>query len=386
MTINAGHTEWKWTCKTTYGATDTCSAPVGGGSCGAAIYGLYSAAPTSNLCGDGTSSTPVLSSDLSKWIWVCSTTYGTAANCSAISTSTGSGYANGSCGSAVYLTSNAAPTVNLCSTGSASTPTLSGSKYTWTCSGSGGGSAATCNSTYSSSVTDGACGTAVGTSTAAAPTANLCSVGTASTPAYSTDYKKWQWTCASTTGGGTTACTSNVSSTNGTCGITNGHAVPNQPNSDLCTTGVASTVNGSGPWSWICYGVGGGTNSGTCQATLCDACSGTQTASQTMSVSGTTSDGCSITGTAAWTETDAVSASGSAGKYVMSWVDSLGAHNSGTITQSAAAHYCTPCYASLPSNGSTTAPVVTISSMTGSCSAYTIGGTIAASSVTVTKQ
>ncbi|HBG06442.1 MAG: hypothetical protein A2075_13065 [Geobacteraceae bacterium GWC2_58_44] len=47
---------------------------------------------------------------------------------------------------------------------------------------------------------------------------------------------------------------------NGSCGTADGTAVSAAPTSNLCTSGSASAVGGSGPWSWVCNGLFGGTN------------------------------------------------------------------------------------------------------------------------------
>jgi len=45
---------------------------------------------------------------------------------------------------------------------------------------------------------------------------------------------------------------------NGACGSANGIAVSNPPSSNLCSSGTASVVSDSGPWSWMCIGSNGG--------------------------------------------------------------------------------------------------------------------------------
>lgn len=46
---------------------------------------------------------------------------------------------------------------------------------------------------------------------------------------------------------------------NGICGSSNGAIFNTAPVSGLCLSGVASTVSGTGPWSWNCLGIEGGT-------------------------------------------------------------------------------------------------------------------------------
>ena len=52
----------------------------------------------------------------------------------------------------------------------------------------------------------------------------------------------------------------------GICGSSNDGTFTTPPNGNLCTSGTASAVSGSGPWSWTCAGLNGGTTS-SCSAT-----------------------------------------------------------------------------------------------------------------------
>ena len=63
-----------------------------------------------------------------------------------------------------------------------------------------------------------------------------------------------------------TASSSGSSSVNGACGSSNGGSLASAPTASLCSVGTASTVSGSGPWSWSCAGSGGGTTAA-CSAT-----------------------------------------------------------------------------------------------------------------------
>jgi hypothetical protein len=54
---------------------------------------------------------------------------------------------------------------------------------------------------------------------------------------------------------------------NGACGAANGAAVSAAPTTGLCSTGTASAVGGSGPWSWSCTGSNGGSTA-QCSAPL----------------------------------------------------------------------------------------------------------------------
>ncbi len=63
-----------------------------------------------------------------------------------------------------------------------------------------------------------------------------------------------------------TASSTSPTAVNGACGSSNGASLSTAPTANLCSAGTASTVSGSGPWSWSCAGSGGGTTA-TCSAT-----------------------------------------------------------------------------------------------------------------------
>lgn len=46
---------------------------------------------------------------------------------------------------------------------------------------------------------------------------------------------------------------------NGSCGLSNGQTFTVAPSTDLCTAGTATFVTGTGPWTWSCTGLYGGT-------------------------------------------------------------------------------------------------------------------------------
>jgi len=73
---------------------------------------------------------------------------------------------------------------------------------------------------------------------------------------------------------------------NGTCGTANTVAVLTKPSANLCSTGTASTVTGSGPWNWTCSGSNGG-SSASCSAPL----AATPTYTLGGSISGLTASG-----------------------------------------------------------------------------------------------
>jgi hypothetical protein len=178
----------------------------------------------------------------------------------------------GACGSSNGADLTSSPTANLCSSGTASTVSGSG-PWSWSCFGNGRGTTATCSAKKAQPV-NGACGSSNGGSLASAPTANLCSAGTASTIAGS---GPWSWSCAGSNGGTTAACSAkkvaSAQPVNGACGSSNGGSLTSAPTANLCTAGTASTVSGSGPWSWSCAGSSGGTTA-SCKASLKTASSG----------------------------------------------------------------------------------------------------------------
>lgn len=111
-----------------------------------------------------------------------------------------------------------------------------------------------------SGVVNGVCGSANGVESASIPTNNLCSSGSASSVTQSTD--SWNWTCNSNNGGSNDTCSAPVQppAVNGTCGLANGTLVTSAPTTNLCTSGVTTGVSGSGPWTWTCSGLNGGTD------------------------------------------------------------------------------------------------------------------------------
>jgi hypothetical protein len=120
---------------------------------------------------------------------------------------------------------------------------------------------------------NGACGSANGGTVSAKPTANLCIAGTASAVGGS---GPWSWSCSGSNGGSAATCSATVASAppvNGGCGSSNGASLSSAPTANLCTAGTASAVSGAGPWSWSCGGSNGGSTA-TCQASLQSASSG----------------------------------------------------------------------------------------------------------------
>lgn len=107
------------------------------------------------------------------------------------------------------------------------------------------------------SIVNGTCGSANGLPVSSAPTAGLCSTGAASGMSGT---GPWTWSCAGGDGGSTAQCSAPiVQAVNGQCGPSGGADLTNAPASGLCSAGTASSVSGKGPWSWSCAGYNGGT-------------------------------------------------------------------------------------------------------------------------------
>ena len=170
---------------------------------------------------------------------------------------------NGACGKADDVAVTSKPTSNLCSAGTASRISGTG-PWTWNCTGSNRGTTAQCSAPVKSAAVNGSCGSANGTDVASAPSSNLCSAGTASGVSGS---GPWSWDCAGANGGVTALCSAQLVA-NGSCGSANAVAVVSAPSSNLCAAGTASSVSGSGPWSWTCAGIGSGAQAASCLAPL----------------------------------------------------------------------------------------------------------------------
>ncbi|MDD4617145.1 MAG: hypothetical protein PHW76_08570, partial [Alphaproteobacteria bacterium] len=289
----AGTGPWTWSCAgENGGSTDSCSAPVRfDGVCGSANDTATTKKPTSNLCSAGTASKVAGSGP---WTWSCAgENGGSTASCEA------SAKINGTCGSADGVGRTSKPTTNLCSAGTSSTVAGSG-PWTWSCIGAGGGSDASCKAPL---MVNGICGSADGAVATSKPTSNLCSKGTASTVAGS---GPWTWSCIGAGGGSDASCDAPLK-VNGVCGPADGVGRTSKPTSNLCSKGTASTVAGSGPWTWTCAGENGGSDA-SCKAPLkvngaCGSADGTAMASKpttNLCSAGTSS---TVAGSGPWTWT-----------------------------------------------------------------------------------
>jgi len=384
-----GGVTWGWGCLGQSGGneawcgTNDANFPV----CGSANGGSYTQPPpASQLCsGASTVSNFQAQYDasgiLQSWSWTCNAV-GYPPN-NACSASNANYPSSGACGSDNGVGSLTPPAVDsLCSNGTPSSVSSNAYTWLWSCSGVNGGDAASCSAPIGQPSSDGVCGAANGIATTVSPAAgSLCSTGTPSS--VTSNANTWLWSCSGVNGGDATSCsapTSQTSSNDGICGPTDGTAIPNAPNVGLCASGSASTVTGVGPWNWTCGGSGGTIAS--CKAYLCGACTGTFTTNN--SASRQMSDGaCSMTGTASWTETDALVTS-NANSPTLQWSDALGTFSESTgVNAAPSPQYCPPCYVQMQSvsNAGTT-----ITGVSGNCNGsynYNVGDFIPAQNVSV---
>lgn len=166
---------------------------------------------------------------------------------------------NGACGAAAENGSEGMPERDLCTAGLASAVTGTG-PWNWTCSGLYGGAASTCSATPK---VNAVCGQASVTGHREPPVADLCQSGEASNVEGT---GPWSWTCAGTHGGADVSCKASRL-VDGVCGDSNGSAFAKAPDDGLCAQGRASRVTGRGPWSWNCAGIEGG-DTATCTALM----------------------------------------------------------------------------------------------------------------------
>lgn len=90
---------------------------------------------------------------------------------------------------------------------------------------------------------------------ATAPTP-ACYIGT---PSGISGSGPWTWTCAGSAGTDSCVAYKTTAPTNGVCATPpDGHSYTTAP-TPACQVGTASGISGSGPWTWTCAGIAGGT-------------------------------------------------------------------------------------------------------------------------------
>lgn len=174
----------------------------------------------------------------------------------------------GLCGTANGSSRNTLPTDNLCSKGQVTQVTGTG-PWAWQCLGVSGGTSASCSASRilvtpptppnpTIPPVYGVCGSSNGVSFTSSPTRNLCATGTA-TPLSGTG--PWAWQCLGASGGTSASCSASLSPSplQGVCGTANNSSFLNTPSNNLCSVGAPSPVTGAtSTWSWSCSGVNGG--------------------------------------------------------------------------------------------------------------------------------
>jgi hypothetical protein len=113
----------------------------------------------------------------------------------------------GSCGSANGGSFTALPTTGLCSEGSVNNQTSADWGWSWACNGTGGGTQAWCIAYKVAAQLNGICGTAQGGNYVTAPTVGLCSSGTAMDLKDAGGW--WSWWCSGSGGGASNSCGAN---------------------------------------------------------------------------------------------------------------------------------------------------------------------------------
>jgi hypothetical protein len=190
---------------------------------------------------------------------------------------------NGVCGTSNDKTFPVTPTANFCTSGTATS--LSGTgPWNWNCTGSNGGTTASCSAdiqTYTvvASVTGGN-----GTASCTSPVNNGATATCTITPESGYQLATFtddgadkkdsvtddRYLITTVTANHSIAATfSQIPPTpiNGLCGASNGRTFPVTPAANFCTSGTATSLAGTGPWNWNCTGSNGGTTAG-CSADI----------------------------------------------------------------------------------------------------------------------
>ncbi|MDX2028401.1 MAG: OmpA family protein [Alphaproteobacteria bacterium] len=256
-----GSGPWQWNC-TKGKHKASCEAPkFTDAACGATNGSVQRSAPATGLCNSGTA-TGVQGTG--PWMWSCvGSGGGVSVSCSAASQA--QTRVDGSCGAAASATTISAPAANLCDSGVASNVYGQG-PWTWTCGGLNGGAATSCSAQKDvppappppGPSVNGLCGNANGVAALVQPMDDLCTGGTATAVS---GQGPWNWNCLGENGGMSVSCTAPLqppAPITGVCGSASGVPTLTTPRSALCSAGIASAVNGRGPWTWSCSGTNGG--------------------------------------------------------------------------------------------------------------------------------
>lgn len=260
-----GNGPWSWTCADDAGHQTNCTTlSSSDGECGSATKMATSQEPRSGLCEKGTPSAVKSDRSANAWTWECAGSLGGAAKgCSAPMgraamesspfKSASADNASAKCGASASRSLTSAPTDDLCLSGKPTAVHGTG-PWKWSCEGKGKAKVM-CESALMS---DGICGAVNGTIQRAAPRSDLCASGQATEV---TGSGPWMWSCVGSGGGNSVSCSAASQAhtkVDGTCGAAANAVMPAAPTANLCDSGVASAVNGAGPWTWTCSGMNGG--------------------------------------------------------------------------------------------------------------------------------
>ncbi len=265
-----GSGPWHWTCANKAHHKVSCETVQSlDGACGPANGTSLKSAPFAGLCGHGT---PSSIDGNGPWTWVCNGSGGGSnVNCAA-SVAGKQAAVDGACGSSDGNSFTHAPSDGLCVNGTASDVSGEG-PWTWSCSGLNGGGVSTCSASKMAVArapgpsVNGLCGFANGVVTDVQPGEGLCGTGNASGVVGN---GPWNWSCVGENGGMTVSCTAPLTPPapiDGTCGGASGVPTLVKPQSGLCSAGITGSVNGKGPWTWVCSGANGG-NPASCNAPI----------------------------------------------------------------------------------------------------------------------
>lgn len=239
-----GDGPWTWACSgMNGGAAAACTANKKiDGQCGTANNTGTDTMPMRDLCLAGYASAVT---GYGPWNWTCSGLHGgSAATCSAAAK------VNAVCGSATMQGFRSTPSEGLCSVGTATSVAGNG-PWSWSCQGELGGATVNCQADV---MADGSCGPAHGNRYSKVPAEGLCAAGS---PSRVTGLGPWNWNCSGTRGGSTATCTAALASKEEVssvvkCGPAAEGLALSKPADQLCVSGKASDVSGDGPWSWTC--------------------------------------------------------------------------------------------------------------------------------------
>ncbi len=108
---------------------------------------------------------------------------------------------------------------------------------------------------------NGSCGESHDKVFSSIPTENLCASGSSSAISGN---DPWAWSCSGSYGGSSASCSTKKTepepAVNGICGESNDKVFNSIPTEGLCAAGFSSDITGTNPWAWSCAGANGGSS------------------------------------------------------------------------------------------------------------------------------